>query len=78
MKQDYKILLQAILYAAVAMFLCTTLGIFMFRYAVWLWNELSDKAPLAVELTQKQKDDGCVAWWFDSDVTAARKRVCGK
>lgn len=31
-----------------------------------------------VELTQKQKDDMCVAWWFDSDLTAARKRVCGK
>lgn len=29
-------------------------------------------------LTQKQMDDMCVAWWFDSDLTAARKRVCGK
>jgi hypothetical protein len=29
-------------------------------------------------LTQKQKDDVCVQWWFDSDLTAAKKRVCGK
>jgi hypothetical protein len=29
-------------------------------------------------LTQRQMDDMCVAWWFDSDLTAARKRVCGK
>ena len=34
--------------------------------------------PKEVEITQKQKDDMCVAWWFDSDLTAARKRVCGK
>jgi hypothetical protein len=31
-----------------------------------------------VELTQKQKDDVCVQWWFDSDLAAAKKRVCGK
>jgi hypothetical protein len=29
-------------------------------------------------MSQKQKDDMCVAWWFDSDLTAAKKRVCGK
>jgi hypothetical protein len=29
-------------------------------------------------LTQRQMDDMCVAWWFDSDLTSARKRVCGK
>jgi len=35
-------------------------------------------AKESTELTQKQKDDMCVAWWFDSDLTSARKRVCGK
>jgi len=34
------------------------------------------KEPAA--LTQKQTDDMCVKWWFDSDLTAAKKRVCGK
>jgi hypothetical protein len=34
--------------------------------------------PKEVELTQKQTDDMCVKWWFDSDLTAAKKRVCGK
>ena len=29
-------------------------------------------------LNQKQKDDVCVQWWFDSDLAAAKKRVCGK
>jgi ABC-type uncharacterized transport system substrate-binding protein len=29
-------------------------------------------------LNQKQTDDMCVKWWFDSDLTAAKKRVCGK
>jgi hypothetical protein len=38
MKEDYKILGQAILYAAVVMFLCTTLGVFTLKYAIWLWN----------------------------------------
>lgn len=78
MKEDYKLLYKAILYAAVAMFLCTTLGIFMLRYAIWLWNGLSDKTPPAIELTQKQTDDMCVKWWTETDITAAKKRVCGK
>ena len=29
-------------------------------------------------MDQKQTDDMCVKWWFDSDLTAAKKRVCGK
>lgn len=78
MKEDYKILIQAILYAAVAMFLCTTLGIFTLKYATWLWGTFSEKTPPVVEQSQKQIDEMCVAWWFESDLTAARKRVCGK
>ena len=38
MKQDYKILGQAILYAAVGVFSCTTLGVLAFKYAIWLWS----------------------------------------
>jgi ABC-type uncharacterized transport system substrate-binding protein len=29
-------------------------------------------------MSQKQTDEMCVKWWFDSDLTAAKKRVCGK
>lgn len=36
------------------------------------------KEKVVVEQTQKQIDDMCVKWWFDSDLTAAKKRVCGK
>lgn len=28
--------------------------------------------------TQKQIDEMCVAWWFESDLGSAKKRVCGK
>lgn len=29
-------------------------------------------------LTPKQVDDMCVQWLFQSDLTAAKKRICGK
>jgi hypothetical protein len=32
----------------------------------------------ADSLTTKQVDDVCAAWLFDSDLTAAKKRICGK
>jgi hypothetical protein len=32
----------------------------------------------ANSLTTKQVDDMCVQWWFESNLTAAKKRVCGK
>ncbi len=28
--------------------------------------------------SQKQIDEMCVAWWFESDLGSAKKRVCGK
>jgi hypothetical protein len=32
----------------------------------------------ADSLTTKQVDDVCVAWWFESNLVEAKKRVCGK
>ena len=29
-------------------------------------------------LTQKQSDEMCAAWWFDSDLESAKKRICKK
>lgn len=29
-------------------------------------------------MSQKQTDEMCSKWWFDTDLTAAKKRVCGK
>lgn len=29
-------------------------------------------------LSQKQTDEMCSAWWFDSDLKEAKKRICGK
>lgn len=29
-------------------------------------------------LSQKQTDEMCSAWWFNTDVAAAKKRICGK
>ena len=77
MKEDYKLLYQAILYAAVGVFLCTTLAILMLRYGIWLWNVFPDKTPPVVA-TQQQTDEMCVKWWTETDLTAAKKRVCGK
>lgn len=28
--------------------------------------------------SQKQVDEMCIAWWFESDLGSAKKRVCGK
>jgi hypothetical protein len=78
MKEDYKILVQAVLYSTVGTFLVVTLAIFMLRYGIWLWQVFPEKTPPAIEMTQKQTDEMCVKWWFDSDLTAAKKRVCGK
>ena len=78
MKDDYKILLQAVLYSTVGTFLVVTLAIFMLRYGIWLWQVFPEKTPPAIEMTQKQTDDMCGAWWFNTDVAAAKKRICGK
>jgi hypothetical protein len=32
----------------------------------------------AIQQTQQQVDEQCVAWWFDSNLTEAKKRVCKK
>ncbi len=29
-------------------------------------------------LTQKQSDEICAAWWFDTDIESAKKRICKK
>ena len=29
-------------------------------------------------MNQKQADEVCSAWWFNTDVAAAKKRICGK
>jgi hypothetical protein len=36
------------------------------------------KKEVVVEQSQKQIDEMCVAWWFESDLGSAKKRVCGK
>ena len=36
------------------------------------------KEKEVVEQSQKQIDEMCVAWWFESDLGSAKKRVCGK
>ena len=78
MKDDYKILLQAVLYSTVGTFLVVTLAIFMLRYGIWLWQVFPEKTPPAIEMTQKQTDDMCGAWWFNTNVAEAKKRICGK
>lgn len=29
-------------------------------------------------MSQKQTDDMCGAWWFNTNVAEAKKRICGK
>ena len=77
-RDDYKFLLQAVLYATAAVFLITTLAIFMLRYGIWLWQVFPEKTPPAIEITQKQTDEMCGAWWFNTNVAEAKKRICGK
>ena len=78
MKQDYKILVQAVLYSTVGTFLGITIATLMLRYGIWLWQVFPEKTPPAIEITQKQTDEICAAWWFDTDIEAAKKRICKK
>lgn len=78
MKEQYKILVKAVLYSTVGVFLGITVAIFMLRYGIWLWQVFPEKTPPAIEITQKQTDEMCSKWWFDTDIAAAKKRICGK
>jgi hypothetical protein len=56
--------------------LCVSLFLLKLTYDFLTAPNIFIKEPVA--LNQKQTDDMCVKWWFDSDLTAAKKRVCGK
>ena len=42
MKEQYKILVEAVLYSTVGVFLFTTVALLMLRYVLWLWGMLSN------------------------------------
>jgi hypothetical protein len=48
------------------------------RLAFDLWTAPNIFIKEKVALEQKQVDEMCVAWWFESDLGSAKKRVCGK
>ena len=43
-------------------------------FDLWTTPNIFKKEPQS----QKQIDEMCVAWWFESDLGSAKKRVCGK
>ena len=57
--------------------LCVSVFLLKLTYDFYTAPNVFIKEPV-VEQSQKQTDDMCVAWLFDSDLTAAKKRVCGK
>lgn len=56
--------------------LCTAVFILKLTYDFLTTPNIFIKKQAVLE--QKQMDDMCVKWWFDSDLTEAKKRVCGK
>lgn len=48
------------------------------KLAYDLWRTPNIFVKQEVKLEQTQIDEMCVAWWFDSDLGSAKKRVCGK
>ena len=47
-------------------------------FDLWTAPNIFIKEKVVVEQSQKQIDEMCVAWWFESDLGSAKKRVCGK
>jgi hypothetical protein len=73
-KDDYMEWLFTVIFSVIG--ICAAVFFLKLTYDFLTAPNIFIKEPVA--LNQKQKDDMCVAWWFDSDLTAARKRVCGK
>ena len=73
-KDDYMEWLFTVIFSVIG--ICVAAVLLKLTYDFYTAPNIFIKEPVA--LNQKQKDDMCVAWWFDSDLTAARKRVCGK
>ena len=65
---------------------CLVLGLVMIAlviaskvaFDIWTAPNIFVKEKEVVEQSQKQIDEMCVAWWFESDLGSAKKRVCGK
>lgn len=62
---------------------CIVLVLIMFitaklAFDIWTAPNIFIKKEAVVEQSQKQIDEMCVAWWFESDLGSAKKRVCGK
>jgi hypothetical protein len=58
--------------------LCVSLFLLKLTYDFLSAPNIFIKEKVVVEQSQKQIDEMCVAWWFESDLGSAKKRVCGK
>jgi hypothetical protein len=58
--------------------LCVSVFLLKLTYDFYTAPNIFIKKEPVVEQSQKQIDEMCVAWWFESDLGSAKKRVCGK
>ena len=47
-------------------------------FDLWTAPNIFIKKVEEPQQSQKQIDEMCVAWWFESDLGSAKKRICGK
>jgi hypothetical protein len=57
---------------------CTCVMFLKLTYDFATAPNVFSKKEETVKLDQKEIDSMCVKWWSESDLTAAKKRVCGK
>jgi hypothetical protein len=75
-KDDYMEWLFAVVFSIIGV--CVAAVLFKLTYDFYTAPNIFIKKEPVVEQSQKQIDEMCVAWWFESDLGSAKKRVCGK
>jgi hypothetical protein len=74
-KDDYMEWLFTVIFSVIG--LCVSVFLLKLTSDFYTAPNIFIKEPV-VQQTQKQVDEQCVAWWFNSNLTEAKKRVCGK
>ena len=75
-KDDYMEWLFTVIFSVIG--ICAAVFFLKLTYDFLTAPNIFIKKEPVVEQSQKQIDEMCVAWWFESDLGSAKKRVCGK
>jgi hypothetical protein len=75
-RENYMEWLFAVVFSIIGV--CAAVFFLRLTYELLTMPRIITHTPPVVQQTQKQTDEVCAAWLFDSDLTAAKKRICGK